>query len=56
MGLKWTRKLQRVSDYSVYVALPKIWIINNDLEGAGKEVRIEMQKDGSLTITPEGRP
>jgi hypothetical protein len=45
-----------VSDYSVYVALPKIWIINNDLEGAGKEVRIEMQKDGSLTITPEGRP
>lgn len=52
MGFKWTRKLQRVSNYSRYVALPKFWVISNGLEGPEATVRIESKGSGTLIITP----
>lgn len=52
MGFKWRRKLQKVSNYSRYVALPKFWIINNHLEGPEAAVRIESKGSGTLIITP----
>lgn len=55
MGLKWKRKLQGISEYSRYVALPKLWIISNNLEERGETVLIEWKGDGSLVITPETR-
>lgn len=51
MGFKWVRKLQRVSNYSRYVALPKFWVISNNLEGPEATVRIESKGSDTLIIT-----
>ena len=51
MGFKWTRKLQRVSNYSRYVALPKFWVISNGLEGPEASVKIESKGSDTLIIT-----
>lgn len=51
MGFKWIRKLQRVSIYTRYVALPKFWVINNNLEGPEASVKIESKGSDTLIIT-----
>ncbi len=46
------RRVQRLGDSS-FVNLPAIWTKQNDI-GKGDRVRIEIQEDGSLKISPAG--
>lgn len=50
----YNRKLIRTAGYSYLVCLPKSFIELNNLQNA-YAINLELRKDGSLLIKPEGK-
>lgn len=51
-NLKWRRKTVQIKS-TFYIAVPLPWAESNNLKKHG-EVSIELEKDGSLRISPGG--